>query len=53
MGLKPRTRQDYDKVMLYLREKIGPRDVKSLTRSDVIAAQKANSHRTRFANYIP
>lgn len=53
LGLKPRTRQDYDKVMLYLREKIGPRDVKSLTRSDVIAAQKANSHRTRFANYIP
>lgn len=53
LGLKPRTRQDYDKVMSYLREKIGPRDVKSLTRSDVIAAQKANSHRTRFANYIP
>lgn len=53
LGLKPRTRQDYDKVMIYLREKIGPRDVKSLTRSDVIAAQKANSHRTRFANYIP
>lgn len=53
LGLKPRTRQDYDKVMLYLREKIGPHDVKSLTRSDVIAAQKANSHRTRFANYIP
>lgn len=53
LALKPRTRQDYDKVMLYLREKIGPRDVKALTRSDVIAAQKANSHRTRFANYIP
>lgn len=52
-GLKPRTRQDYDKVMDYLREKIGARDVKSLTRADVIAAQKANAHRTRFANYIP
>lgn len=52
-GLKPRTRSDYDKVMDYLREKIGTRDVKVLTRTDVIAAQKANAHRTRFANYIP
>ncbi|MFN3823598.1 MAG: tyrosine recombinase XerC [Pseudorhodobacter sp.] len=52
-GLKPRTRQDYDKVMDYLREKIGSRDVKALTRADVIGAQKANAHRTRFANYIP
>lgn len=52
-GLKPRTRADYDKVMDYLRAKIGSRDVKALTRADVIAAQKANAHRTRFANYIP
>lgn len=52
-GLKPRTRQDYEKVMLYLAEKIGSRDVKALTRADVIGAQKANAHRTRFANYIP
>lgn len=52
-GLKPRTRSDYDKVMDYLRDKIGRRDVKALTRADVIAAQAANTHRTRFANYIP
>ncbi|MFC3060360.1 site-specific integrase [Paenirhodobacter populi] len=52
-SLKPRTRSDYDRVMDYLREKIGTRDVKALSRSDVIAAQKANAHRTRFANYIP
>ena len=52
-SLKPRTRSDYDKVMDYLREKIGTRDVKALTRADVIGAQKANAHRTRFANYIP
>ena len=51
-GLKPRTRVDYDKVMDYLRDKIGNRDVKALTRADVIAAQKANAHRTRFANYV-
>lgn len=52
LNLKPRTRQDYDKVMEYLSEKIGSRDVKSLTRARVIEAQRANEHRTRFANYI-
>ncbi len=52
-ALKPRTRQDYEKVMIYLQERIGSRDVKALTRADVITAQKANAHRTRFANYIP
>lgn len=51
-GLKPRTKSDYEKVMQYLREKIGDRDVRLLTRQDVIAAQAANEHRTRFANYI-
>jgi integrase len=53
LRLKPRTRADYDRVMTYLIEKIGDRDVKALTRADVISAQKANAHRTRFANYIP
>jgi integrase len=52
-GLMPRTRLDYEKVMVYLEEKIGTRDVTVLTRADVIAAQKANMHRVRFANYIP
>lgn len=52
-ALKPRTRADYEKVLSYFREKIGSRDVKQLTRADVIVAQKANAHRTRFANYIP
>ena len=52
-GLKQRTRSDYDRVMNYLREKIGTRDVKALTRAHVIEAQRANAHLTRFANYIP
>jgi hypothetical protein len=52
-SLKPRTRADYDKIMTYLREKVGTRPVAALTRADVIVAQKANAHRTRFANYIP
>ncbi len=52
LALKPRTRQDYDKVLAYLREAIGNREVKAMTRAHVIEAQKANAHRTRFANYI-
>ena len=52
-NLKPRTRKDYEKVMDYLREKMGAKDVKLLTRTRVIEAQQANIHRTRFANYIP
>lgn len=51
-GLKPRTRADYDKVLDYVRDKIGTRDVRALTRADVVKAQEANRHRTRFANYI-
>ncbi len=51
--LKPRTRQDYQKILDYITKTNGTRDVRSLTRADVIAAQRANLHRTRFANYIP
>ncbi len=52
-NLKPRTRADYEKVLVYLEGKIGSRDVTRLIRKDVIDAQEANQHRTRFANYIP
>lgn len=51
-GLRSRTRADYEKVMLYLEDKIGTRDVRRLLRKDVIAAMNANRHRVRFANYI-
>lgn len=51
-GLKPRTRSDYEKVLLYIEEKIGDRDVKTFSRPDAINAQTANAHRVRFANYI-
>jgi len=53
IDLKYRTRADYERVMEYIEGKIGTRDVKLLTRKDVIAARDANLHRTRFANYIP
>jgi hypothetical protein len=52
-NLKHRTRSGYEKVLVYLDEKIGSRDVTRLIRKDVIDAQDANQHRTRFANYIP
>jgi hypothetical protein len=51
-GLKPRTRADYDKILAYLREKVGSRSVAALVHADVNAAQTANAHRTMFANYI-
>ena len=51
--LKYRTRADYERILLYIEAKIGGRDVRHLTRRDVIAARDANLHRTRFANYIP
>lgn len=51
-GLKSRTRADYDRILEYIADKIGGRDVRLLTRKDVIAARDANLHRTRFANYI-
>ena len=51
--LKPRTRADYEKVMLYLEDRAGKLDAIRTIRKDVIAAQQANAHRVRFANYIP
>ena len=52
-NLKPRTRSDYDKVMRYLLEKTGARDMTKLARKDILAAMEANRSRIRFANYIP
>lgn len=52
-NLKPRTRGDYERVMIYIEEKNGSKDCTRLIRRDVIAAQEANRHRVRFANYIP
>ena len=51
--LAPRTRRDYERVLAYLVERAGSRPVAAWRRSDVIAAQRANSHRVRFANYLP
>lgn len=52
-NLAVRTRSDYERVLIYIQEKNGSKDVTRLRRSDVIAAQNINSHRVRFANYVP
>lgn len=51
-ALAPRTRQDYERVMGYLTEKIGPKSVLQIERRHVIKAQQDNAERVRFANYI-
>ena len=52
-NLSTRTRSDYEKVLLYLLDKNASKDCTRLQRKDVIAAMNANTHRVRFANYIP
>lgn len=52
-GLSPRYRADLEPVLLYVREKIGKKDVARLTQPDIYDAMDANKHRVRFANYIP
>lgn len=52
-SLKPNTRKTYELVLLYMIEKNGNKDATRLRRKDVIAAQNANGHRTKFANDIP
>ncbi|QCO56952.1 integrase (plasmid) [Pseudorhodobacter turbinis] len=49
----PRYRQDLEPVFSYLIEKIGKADVSRLTQTDIYKAMDANTHRIRFANYIP
>lgn len=46
----PRTKADYTKVLDWVRDKLGPHDVRSLRRPDVIRARDAN--KGRFGNYI-
>ena len=48
-----RYRRDLEPVFDYLEKKIGERDINCLTVADVYKAMDKNSHRVRFANYIP
>ena len=51
-GLAPRTRQDYLRVLDYVKEKLGHLPADRMQRKDVIRGQQANKDAVRFANYI-
>lgn len=51
-GIGPRTARDYDKVLTWVKAKLGPLPVAGMQRKDVIRAQSANAGTVRFANYI-
>lgn len=51
-NLAPRSARDYDKVLLWVKDKLGPLPVDKMQRKDVIRARDANSDTVRFANYI-
>lgn len=53
LNLAASTRKTYEPVLVYMLERNGAKDVRSLRRADMIAAQEANSHRIKFANDIP
>lgn len=50
--LSPRTAQDYDKILKWVVDTLGPLPVEGLQRKDVIRARDANAETVRFANYI-
>ncbi|MCE8431770.1 tyrosine-type recombinase/integrase [Rhodovulum sulfidophilum] len=52
-GFSPRYRKDLEPILLYLEDKIGSKDVSLLRPKHVYEAMDANTHRVRFANYIP
>ena len=52
LGLKPRTKQTYQRVLSYLEEKNGDKDVTKVTPQDVNKARDANKNRPRFANNV-
>lgn len=51
-NLAPRTARDYEKILLWVREKMGPLPVSGIQRKDIIRARDANAETSRFANYI-
>ncbi|WP_339112925.1 tyrosine-type recombinase/integrase [Thioclava sp. GXIMD2076] len=49
--LAERTRRDYDKVIAWVRDKLGALPVEGYRRKDAIRARDANADTVRFANY--
>lgn len=51
-GLKPRTREDYERYMAYIAQTIGDKDPARMTTPHIYDMLDANRHRVRFANYV-
>jgi len=49
--LAPRTRQDYDKVLLFIEERLGALPADKMRRKDIVRLRDSNAAATRFANY--
>lgn len=49
--LAPRTRQDYDKVLAFIEEKLGSLPADKMRRKDVVRLRDTNASAVRFANY--
>ena len=50
--LAPRTKQDYDKVLTFIADRIGDIDPAKVQRRHIIAWQSENAETLRFANYL-
>lgn len=50
--LAPRTQKDYEKVLAWVIDKLGPLPADKLQRKDAIRARDTNAGTQRFANYI-
>ena len=50
--LAPRTKQDYDKVLAFIADRIGDIDPAKVQRRHIIAWQSENAETLRFANYL-
>ncbi|WP_245813743.1 site-specific integrase [Boseongicola aestuarii] len=51
-SLKARTRSDYEKVLVYLKDASPHVEVTDLRRNAILDMMQSNAHRVRFANYI-
>lgn len=50
--LQPRTQSDYDKVLTFLADRLGPQNPARVQRRHVVAWRDDNADAVRFANYI-
>lgn len=50
--LAPRSKADYDKVLEFIRDRIGDIDPAKVQRRHIIAWRDENAHALRFANYL-